>query len=169
MSSEALLACGGRAAISVVFLFHLSVVGNVVIQLILEAFTVAMAAAPSSEKLLQLQEVDSSRAGSHALSPILSSSSPGLSRETSQPICIHSPYSDLGHDFTSLPFYSPTIFSYAGPSISDCSSVHQSLSASLFWPSHSRVGTPITLHCPQSRPQQGQSVQPPWDSVMTAR
>ncbi|XP_030576875.1 estrogen receptor 2a [Archocentrus centrarchus] len=169
MSSETFLACGGRSAISVVFLFHFSVVGNVVIQLILlEAFAVVMAAASSSEKLLQLQEVDSSRTGSHALASILSSSSPGLSRETSQPICIHSPYTDLGHDFTTIPFYSPTIFSYAGPSISDCSSVHQSLSASLFWPSHGRVGTPITLHCPQSRPQQGQTVQPPWDSAVTA-
>uniref|UniRef100_A0A669E9S9 Estrogen receptor 2a n=1 Tax=Oreochromis niloticus TaxID=8128 RepID=A0A669E9S9_ORENI len=124
-----------------------------------------MAAASSPEKLLQLQEVDSSRAGSRILSPILGSSSPGLSHETSQPICIRSPYTDLGHDFTTIPFYSPTIFSYGGPSISECSSVHQSLSASLFWPSHGRVGTPITLHCPQGRSQQGQSAQTPWDSL----
>uniref|UniRef100_A0A3Q4G3T7 Estrogen receptor 2a n=1 Tax=Neolamprologus brichardi TaxID=32507 RepID=A0A3Q4G3T7_NEOBR len=120
-----------------------------------------MAAASSPEKLLQLQEIDSNRAGSCILSPILGSSSPGLSHETSQPICIRSPYTDLGHDFTTIPFYSPTIFSYGGPSISECSSVHQSLSASLFWPSHSRVGTPITLHCPQGRSQQGQSAQTP--------
>lgn len=125
-----------------------------------------MAAASSPEKLLQLQEIDSSRAGSCILSPILGSSSPGLSHETSQPICIRSPYTDLGHDFTTIPFYSPTIFSYGGPSISECSSVHQSLSASLFY---SRVGTPITLHCPQGRSQQGQSAQTPWDSVITTR
>uniref|UniRef100_A0AAX7TW32 Estrogen receptor 2a n=1 Tax=Astatotilapia calliptera TaxID=8154 RepID=A0AAX7TW32_ASTCA len=123
-----------------------------------------MAAASSPEKLLQLEEIDSSRAGSCILSPILGSSSPGLSHETSQPICIRSPYTDLGHDFTTIPFYSPTIFSYGGPSISECSSVHQSLSASLFY---SRVGTPITLHCPQGRSQQGQSAQTPWDSVIT--
>lgn len=145
------------------------VAGNVVIQVILEAFGVMMAAASSPEKLLQLQEIDSSRAGSCILSPILGSSSPGLSHETSQPICIRSPYTDLGHDFTTIPFYSPTIFSYGGPSISECSSVHQSLSASVFWPSHSRVGTPITLHCPQGRSQQGQSAQTPWDSVITTR
>ncbi|XP_069017741.1 estrogen receptor 2a [Embiotoca jacksoni] len=132
-----------------------------------------MAAASSSpekhQPLLQLQEVDSSRVGGRVLSPIISCSSPGLSLETSQPICIPSPYADPGHDFTALPFYSPTIFSYAGPSISDCPSVHQSLGASLFWPSHAHMGPPIPLHRSQARPQHGQPIQSPWDSVLTTR
>ncbi|KAM7367652.1 hypothetical protein PAMP_013937 [Pampus punctatissimus] len=137
-----------------------------------------MAAASPPEKdqpLLQLQEVDSSRVGSCVLSPILSSSSPSLSLETSQPICIPSPYTELSHDFTTIPFYSPTIFSYTGPGISDCPSVHQSLRPSLFWPSHGHVGPPIPLHHSQARPQHGQPMQSPWaeltprDSVSTAR
>ncbi|KAM3861498.1 estrogen receptor 2a [Diretmus argenteus] len=130
-----------------------------------------MAALESELPLLQLQEVDSSRVGGCVLSPILSSSSPGLSLETSQPICIPSPYTDLGHDFTTIPFYSPTIFSYAGPGLSDCPSVHQSLSPSLFWTGH--VGTPIPLHRSQSRPQHSQPIHSAWgersprDSVLT--
>uniref|UniRef100_A0A3B5B1J5 Estrogen receptor beta-like n=1 Tax=Stegastes partitus TaxID=144197 RepID=A0A3B5B1J5_9TELE len=135
------------------------------------ASVVVMAAASTPEKhppLLQLQEVDSSRVGSRVLSPILSSSSPNLSLETNQPICIPSPYTDLSHDFTPIPFYSPTIFSYAGPSISDCPSVHQSLSASLFWPSHGHVGPPIPLHRSQARPQHSQPSQSPWDGVLAA-
>ncbi|KAG7240907.1 hypothetical protein INR49_026230 [Caranx melampygus] len=126
-----------------------------------------------NQPLLQLQEVDSSLVRGRVLSPILSSSSPSLSLETSQPICIPSPYTDLGHDFTSIPFYSPTIFSYASPSISDCPSVHQSISPSLFWPSHGHMGSPIPLQRSQARPQHGQSVQSPWveltprDSVLT--
>ncbi|XP_026197156.1 estrogen receptor 2a isoform X1 [Anabas testudineus] len=135
-------------------------------------------AATSPEKnqpLLQLQEVDSSRGGSHVLPPILSSCSPSLSLETSQPICIPSPYTDLSHEFTTIPFYSPSIFSYTAPSFSDCPSVHQSLSPSLFWPSHGHVGPPIPLHCSQARPQHSQSFQSPWmeltprDSVLTTR
>ncbi|KAM4633205.1 estrogen receptor 2a [Polymixia lowei] len=131
------------------------------------------ASSPEREQpLLQLQEVDSSRVGSRVLSPILSSTSPALPLETSQPICIPSPYTDLGHDFTTLPFYSPTIFSYAGPSLSDRSPVRQSLSPSLFWPSHGHVGPPIPLHRPLFRqpgqPIHGQWVElPPCDSVLT--
>ncbi|XP_054618435.1 estrogen receptor 2a isoform X1 [Dunckerocampus dactyliophorus] len=113
------------------------------------------------QPLLQLQEVDYSRTGCRVLSPILSVPSPGLSLENSQPICIPSPYTDLGHDFTTIPFYSPTIF-YAGPGLSDCSSVHQSLRPSLFWPGHGHVGPPGSLHPSQVRPQHSQSVQSPW-------
>ncbi|KAF3850135.1 hypothetical protein F7725_019854 [Dissostichus mawsoni] len=114
-----------------------------------------MAAALFQEKehpLLQLQEVDSSRVGCRAPPPPLRASSPGLSMEN-QPICIPSPYTDIGHDFPPLPFYSPTIFTYAGPGISDCPSVRQSLSPSLFWPSHGHVG-PLPLHQAQARPPQ---------------
>ncbi|TDH00623.1 hypothetical protein EPR50_G00190440 [Perca flavescens] len=124
-----------------------------------------MAAASSLEKnqpLLQLQEVDSSRVDSRVLAPVLSSSSPGLSLETSQPICIASPYTEFGHDFTTIPFYSPAIFSYASPGIPDGPSVHQSLSPSIFWPSHGRVGPPVPLHHSPARTQHGQPIQSPW-------
>ncbi|XP_029965425.1 estrogen receptor 2a isoform X1 [Salarias fasciatus] len=130
-----------------------------------------MAAASSSEKhqpLLQLQEVDSSRVINRVISPGASASSPSLSLESSQPICIPSPYTDLGHDFTPIPFYSPAIFSYAGQSISECPSVHQSLSASLFWPGHGHVGAPIPLHRSQARQLHDQPVHSPWDTVLTA-
>nr|AAX14000.1 estrogen receptor beta [Oryzias javanicus] len=123
--------------------------------------------AEKHQPLLQLQEVDSSRTGSCVLSPNLNSSSPGLSHDTSQPICIPAPYADLSHDFTSIPFYNPTIFSYANPSMSECPSVHQSLSASLFWQSHSHVGPTIPLHRSQARAQHGQPIQSPWDGVLT--
>nr|AUR44959.1 estrogen receptor b1 [Scatophagus argus] len=122
-----------------------------------------MAVASSPEKdqpLLQLQKVDSSRVGCRVLSPILSSS-----LESSQPICIPSPYTDLGHEFTTIPFYSPTIFSYASPGISDCPAVHQSLSPSLFWPSHGHVGPSIPPHHSQTRPQHGQPIQSPWEEL----
>ncbi|XP_068433737.1 estrogen receptor 2a isoform X2 [Clinocottus analis] len=134
------------------------------------------AAASSPEKdrpLLQLQEVDSSRIGCRVLPSFLNSSSPGFSLEASQPICIPSPYTDLGHDFAAIPFYSPTIFTYASPGMSDCSSVHRSLSPALFWPSHGHVGPSIPLHHSQTRPQHGQPIQSPWveltqrDTVLT--
>ncbi|XP_059213047.1 estrogen receptor 2a [Centropristis striata] len=131
-----------------------------------------MAAACSPMKdqpLLQLQEVDSSRVGGRILPPVLSSSPP------SQPICIPSPYTDRGHDFATIPFYSPTIFSYAAPGIPDCPSVHQSLNPSLFWPSHSHVGPPIPLHHPQARPQHTQPIHSQWvefsppDSILPSK
>lgn len=125
----------------------------------------ASASLEKDKPLLQLQEVDSSRVGSRVLSPILCSSSPGLSIEPSQPICIPSPYTELGHDYTALPFYSPTIFSYTNTGISDCSSVHQSLSPSLFWPSHGHVGSPLPLHRSPARPQHSQPVQSPWVEI----
>lgn len=135
-----------------------------------------MAAASAPDKdhpLLHLKEVESSRAGRRVLSPIHSSCSPGLCLDTSQPICIPSPYTDLSHDLTTIPFYSPTIFSYAGAGISD--SVHQSLRPSLFWPGHGHVGPSIPLHHSQSRPQHSQPIQSPWvelspgDGVLTTR
>ncbi|XP_035473917.1 estrogen receptor 2a isoform X3 [Scophthalmus maximus] len=134
----------------------------------------AAASPEANQPRLQLQEVDSGRVGSCVLAPMLGSPSPGLSLDASKPICIPSPYTDLGHDFTTIPFYSPTIFSYAGPSISDCPSVHQSLSPSLFWPGHGHMGAPIPLHHhAPARPQHGQAIQSPWvdlaprDSVST--
>ncbi|KAM8831964.1 estrogen receptor 2a [Spinachia spinachia] len=127
-----------------------------------------MAAASSpvkAEPLLQLQEVDSSRIGSRVLPAVQGSSSPGFSLEAIQPICIPSPYTDLGHDFSPIPFYSPTIFTYGSPGTSDCAAVRRSLSPSLFWPSHGHQG--------QARPQPGTAAQSPWveltqrDSVLT--
>ena len=113
------------------------------------------------QPLLQLHEVDSSRMGSaHILSPILRASpSPGLALDSSHPICIPSPYTDLGHDFGAVPFYGPTIFSYAGPSLPDRSPVRQSLSPSFFWPGHAHVGPAISLHrtrtCQRTQPLHG--------------
>ncbi|KAK2889936.1 estrogen receptor 2a isoform X2 [Channa argus] len=134
----------------------------------------ATACPDKNKPLLQLQEVDSSRASSRVLAPVLGSSSPGLSLETSQPICIPSPYADLGHDFTTIPFYSPSILGYGGPSFSDCPSVCQSLNPSLFWPSHGHVGPPLPLHRSQARAQHSQPIQSSWveltpqDSVLAA-
>nr|ASA40271.1 estrogen receptor beta 1 [Channa punctata] len=134
----------------------------------------ATASSDKNQPLLQLQEVDSSRASSRVLAPVLGCPSPGLSLETSQPICIPSPYADLGHDFTTLPFYGPSIFSYSGPTFSDCPSVCQSISPSLFWPSHSHMGPPLPLHRSQARAQHSQPIQSPWveltprDSVLAS-
>ncbi|KAM3602720.1 uncharacterized protein V6R79_009595 [Siganus canaliculatus] len=117
-----------------------------------------MAVASTSEKdqpLLQLQKVDSSRASGRVLSPILSSSV-----EPNQPICIPSPYTELGRSFTPIPFYGPALFSYTGPGISDCPPVHQSLSPSLFWPGH--VAPHMPLQHTQALPQHGQPIQGQW-------
>ncbi|XP_060946959.1 estrogen receptor 2a [Limanda limanda] len=133
----------------------------------------AAACAERDQPLLQLQEVDSSRVRSCVLSPLLGSPPPGLSLDASQPICIPSPYAELGHDFASIPFYSPTIFSYAAPGISECPSVHPSLSPSLFWPGHGHMGPPMPVHRSQGRAQHAQPIQSPWaeltprDSVLT--
>lgn len=117
--------------------------------------------------LQQLQEVDSSRAGGCALSSrkVSSSSSPTVTME-SHPICIPSPYADIGHDFTTLPFYSPTLLSYSGPPLADCPSVHQSLSPTLFWPSQSHMA-PLALHRPQSHCQQNQPSNGTWQELTT--
>uniref|UniRef100_A0A665WSP5 Estrogen receptor 2a n=1 Tax=Echeneis naucrates TaxID=173247 RepID=A0A665WSP5_ECHNA len=133
--------------------------------LVILSLCVVMMAATSPEKdphLLQLPEVDSSRVRGGAFSPVLSSCSPSLSLETSQPICIPSPYTDLSHDYSTIPFYSPTIFSYATPSISDCPTVHPSLSSPLFWPGHGHMGPPIPVHCSQAQAQHGEPIQSPW-------
>lgn len=120
-----------------------------------------MASSPEREQpLLQLQEVDSSRLGRRVLSPLLSASSPGLSLESSQPICIPSPYNDL--DFSMIPLYGPTLFSYAHPGLQDRS--RQSLSPSLFWTNHGHVGPQIPLHRPLSC-QHGQPIHGSWTEL----
>lgn len=110
--------------------------------------------------LLQLQEVDSSRVGGHVLSPVFNSSSPSLPME-SHPICIPSPYTDLGHDFTTLPFYSPALLGYGASPLPDCPSVQQSLSPTLFWPPHSHVSS-IALHQQQTQLQQNHPASGTW-------
>lgn len=116
--------------------------------------------------LVQLPEVDSSRTGGRVISSVLtSSSSPNLPME-SRPICIASPYTDVGHDFTTIPFYSPTLLSYSGPPLADCPSVGQSLSPTLFWPSHGHMATLAhTLHRPQMHCQQNQLSSCTWQEL----
>ncbi|XP_033846601.1 estrogen receptor 2a [Periophthalmus magnuspinnatus] len=121
---------------------------------------------PEKDKpLLQLQEVDSSRAVSRVLSPLMGSSSPALSIEATPPICIPSPYTELTPDYASLPFYSPTIFSYNSTGLSECSSVHQNLSPSLFWSGHGHVGSSLPLHRSQARPTHTQPAPSPWVEI----
>ncbi|XP_037305444.2 estrogen receptor 2a isoform X1 [Pungitius pungitius] len=134
-----------------------------------------MAAASSpvkAEPLVQLRQVDSGRLGCRVLPALQGSSSPGFTLEAIQPVCIPSPYTDLGHDFSPIPFYSPTIFTYASPGMSDCSAAHRSLSPSVFWSSHGHAGPPPHQAQAQARPQPGPA-QSPWveltqrDSVLT--
>lgn len=110
--------------------------------------------------LLQLQEVDSSRMGGHVLSPSFNSSSPSQPVE-SHPICIPSPYTDLGHDFTTLPFYSPALLGYGTSPLADCSSVRQSLSPTFFWPPHSHVSS-LELYQQQTPLQQNHPTGGTW-------
>ncbi|KAF4070787.1 hypothetical protein AMELA_G00277570 [Ameiurus melas] len=109
--------------------------------------------------LLQLQEVNSSRAGGCALSSRMNSSSPTVTME-SHPICIPSPYVDIGHDFTALPFYSPSLLGYSGPPLPDCPSV----SPTLFWPSQGHTAS-LALHRPQSHCQQNQPSNGTWQEL----
>ncbi|XP_041951731.1 estrogen receptor 2a isoform X1 [Alosa sapidissima] len=104
--------------------------------------------------LLQLQKVDSSQAGARELSPIFSGPPPAaLPSLDSQPICIPSPYTELGHDFGALPFYGSGLVGYGGPSIADCPPMRQSLSPTLFWSPSTHHGhvSPLPVHRPQSR------------------
>lgn len=130
-------------------------------------------ASPSDrdQTVLQLQKVDSSRSGLRIISPILSPA------PDSSPICIPSPYTDLGHDFPSIPFYAPGIFGYGGAGLPDRSAAHRSLSPNLCWSGHGHghVGPHVALHHAPARPQHGPSIQSPWmelsplDSVLTSR
>lgn len=114
--------------------------------------------------LLQLQKVDSSQAGAQELSPVFSAPSPALPTLESHPICIPSPYTELGHDFGTLPFYGSSLAGYSGPSIADCPPMRQSLSPTLFWPPPSHHGhvSPLAVHRPQSRLQHGQTTNGAW-------
>lgn len=119
--------------------------------------------------LLQFQKVDSSQALARDLSPTFGAPSPALPPLESHPICIPSPYTDLGHDFGTLPFYSSGLVGYGGPSIADCPPpVRQSLSPTLFWSPppamHHGHASPLATaaHRSQSRLQHGQPHHGPW-------
>ncbi|XP_008287683.1 estrogen receptor beta-like [Stegastes partitus] len=104
--------------------------------------------------LLQLQEVDSSKAperpSSPGLLPAMYSPPLGVDGHT---VCIPSPYTDSSHDFSHGPltFYSPSMLGYSRPTISDSpASLCAPLSPSAFWPSHAHPSVPqLTLHCTQ--------------------
>ncbi|XP_044023085.1 estrogen receptor 2b [Siniperca chuatsi] len=120
--------------------------------------------------LLQLQEVDSSKASERPSSPGLLSSvySPPLGMDSHTVCCIPSPYTDSSHEYNHshgpLTFYSPSVLSYARPPITESpSSMCPPLSPSAFWPSHSHTNMPsLTLRCPQPLVYNEPSPHAPW-------
>ncbi|XP_028251339.1 estrogen receptor beta-like [Parambassis ranga] len=104
----------------------------------------------STLPLLQLQEVDSSKAierpSSPRLQPAMYSPPLGMDGHT---VCIPSPYTDSSHDYNHRPltFYSPSMLSYTQAAISDSCPPP---SPSSFWPSHGHANMQsLTLHCTQ--------------------
>nr|AVK43096.1 estrogen receptor 2b [Dicentrarchus labrax] len=121
-----------------------------------------MASSPGldAHPLLQLQEVDSSKASERPNSPgpLPAVYSPPLGMD-GHTVCIPSPYTDSSHEYNHghgpLTFYSPSVLSYARPPIND--------SPSAFWPSHSHPNMPsLTLHCPQPLVYHEPSPHAPW-------
>lgn len=106
-----------------------------------------MASSPSLDihPLLQLQEVDSSKAPERPVSPGLlpATYSPPVTME-GHTVCIPSPYTDCSHG--PLTFYGPSLLSYPRAPATD--------SPSTFWPSsHHHPGLPpLSLHCPPPFP-----------------
>lgn len=104
--------------------------------------------------LLQLQEVDTSKASERLTSPGLLPAvySPPLGMD-GHTVCITSPYTDSSNDYGHGPlaFYSPSVLSYARPTITASpSSLCPSLSPSAFWPSHGHANEhSLNLRCPQ--------------------
>lgn len=119
--------------------------------------------------LLQLEEVDSSKAtervSSPGLLPAMYSPPVGMDSHT---ICIPSPYTDSNHDYNHghgpLTFYSPSMLSYTRSPITDSpSSLCPPLSPSAFWPSHTHHNVPsLTLHCTQPLVYNEPSPHAPW-------
>lgn len=112
---------------------------------------------PDPLSLLQLQEVDSSKASERQSSPGILPTvySPPLGMDN-HTVCIPSPYTDSGHEYNHghapLNFYSPPVLSYARPPISDSqSTLCPPLSPPAFWSSHhSHTNVPsLSLRCPQ--------------------
>uniref|UniRef100_UPI0037E787D6 estrogen receptor 2b isoform X2 n=1 Tax=Semicossyphus pulcher TaxID=241346 RepID=UPI0037E787D6 len=106
--------------------------------------------------LLQLQEVDSSKVYSPPR---------GMDSHT---VYIPSPYTDSSHEYNHghgpLTFYSPSVLSYARPSVTDSpSSLCAPLSPSAFWPPHSHPNMPsLALRCPQPLVYNEPSLHAPW-------
>ncbi|CAK6972089.1 estrogen receptor 2b [Scomber scombrus] len=106
--------------------------------------------------MLQLQEVDSSKISEKLSSPGLMPGmySPPLGMDN-HTVCIPSPYTDSSHEYNHghgpVTFYSPSVLSYARPSINDSpSSLCPPLSPSALWPSHNHPNLPsLPLRCPQ--------------------
>lgn len=119
--------------------------------------------------LLQLEEVNSSKASEKPTSPGLlpATYSPPLGMD-SHTVCIPSPYMDSSHEYNHghgpLAFYSSSVLSYARPPITESSSsLCPSLSPSSFWPSHNPPTMPsLTLHCPQPLVYNEPSPHVPW-------
>ncbi|XP_074547532.1 estrogen receptor 2b isoform X2 [Halichoeres trimaculatus] len=119
--------------------------------------------------LLQLQEVDSSKAterpGSPGLLPAVYSPPRGMDSHT---VYIPSPYTDNNHEYNHgngpVSFYSPSVLSYARPSATDSpSSLCGPLSPSAFWPPHSHPNLPsLTLRCPQPLGYNEPGLHAPW-------
>ncbi|KAM9707492.1 estrogen receptor 2b isoform 1-T2 [Menidia menidia] len=121
--------------------------------------------------LLQLQEVDSSKASERPTSPGLLPTmySPPLGVD-GHTVCIPSPYTDSSHDYNHghghgpFAFYSPSVLSYTRPPVTDSpSSLCPPLSPSAFWPSHSHHNIPsLTLHCTQPLVYNEPNQHTPW-------
>ncbi|MED6293401.1 Estrogen receptor beta [Characodon lateralis] len=118
--------------------------------------------------VLQLQEVDSSKASERSTSPGLLPTmySPPMGIE-SHTVCIPSPYTDSSHDYHGhgpLTFYSPSVLSYNRAPITDSpSSMCPPLSPSAFWPSHNHHNLPsLTLHCTQPLVYSEPNPHAPW-------
>lgn len=134
-----------------------------------------MASSPSLDSdplpLLQLQEVDSSKAterpSSPSLLPAVYSPPRGMDSHT---VYIPSPYTDNNHEYNHgggggpVGFYSPSVLSYARPSATDSpSSLCGPLSPSAFWPPHSHSNLPsLTLRCPQPLGYNEPGLHAPW-------
>ncbi|XP_075883799.1 estrogen receptor 2b isoform X4 [Nelusetta ayraudi] len=115
--------------------------------------------------LLQLEEVDSSKASQKPTSP----RAPPAAYSTplamdSHTVCIPSPYTDSNHEYNvhghgPLSFYGPSVLSYGRPPAAE----GPSLSPPSFWSSHSHPAVPsLTLHCPQPLVYNEPSPHVPW-------
>ncbi|XP_068457422.1 estrogen receptor 2b [Clinocottus analis] len=130
-----------------------------------------MASSPrlDADPLLQLQEVDSSKAAerpsSRALPPAAYSPPLGMDGQT---VCIPSPYADSSHEYGHghgpLAFYSPSVLSYARtPAVDSPAALCSPLSPSAFWPSGGHPSVPsLTLRCPQPLVYSEPSAHAPW-------
>nr|XP_020467214.1 estrogen receptor beta-like isoform X2 [Monopterus albus] len=119
--------------------------------------------------LLQLQEVDSSKASERPSSPGLLPTmySPPVDMDN-HAVCIPSPYTDSSHEYNPghapLTFYSPPVLNYTRPPITDRqSSLGPPFGPSAFWSPHGHTNVPsLTLRCPQPLVYNEPSPHAPW-------